>query len=88
MKANGSSGKLTVGGREVATLGRWSLEFERGVATIKAALQAYNAYWFDHAPSFDVRLMVGAHPMAWRGVTVTREGDDVTIIGRGGPNGS
>lgn len=81
MKANGSSGKLTAGGREVATLRDWRLETGPEGMRLEARLESINRWLLTFAPSFDMALALGKATLAWRGVDVSVSEDKVTITG-------
>jgi len=81
MKANGLSGKLTAGGREVATLRDWRLETGPEGMRLEARLESVNRWLLTFAPSFDMALTLGKATLAWRGVDVSISENKITITG-------
>lgn len=81
MRANGLSGKLTAGGREVATLRDWRLETGPEGMRLEARLESINRWLLTFAPSFDMALTLGKATLAWRSVDVSVSENEVTITG-------
>ena len=65
MRAAGTSGELTAGGRWVATLGMWSARLGDEGGTIKAALTEGNEFWLTSLTRADVSLDVGKRRWLW-----------------------
>ena len=86
MRLTGQSASIIVGGRCAARLGRWRLRgsTSEGWAVTADALEV-NTIWLDSAAPLMLSLDVGNKRWCWRGVSVDRNGSQITITGAGAP---
>ena len=81
MIVQGDNGKLTSGGRAVATLRDWRRETGPEGTRLEARLEAPNRWLLTFADSFDVALPMGSKGITHRGVYVEVLGSEVVIQG-------
>lgn len=71
MRIIGQGGRLTIGGRLVATLERYSIEYTPEAAHIEAAASDINTFWLGTGGPFTAEFAIGAERMRWREAQAT-----------------
>lgn len=81
MRASGPSGVLRAGYQWAADLGAWEIAPHAAPATftLRAHVLTQHDYWMQQ-DSLDVAILLGRVEWLWRGVTVHRDGDTVTVL--------
>lgn len=83
MKARGRSGRIRVGGREAAALGRWKLTGTSLQWTVEADLISTDEFLMASNGPFEVRLNVGRGEWIWRKASLGESAPlTITVSGR------
>lgn len=84
---NGTRGELRAGGRWVATLSNILCHVSPADAmSASGVIEKRDDYWLAHGSRYALVLIVGKRLWQWRDVTITVDGDRVTVAGQGRPD--
>ena len=85
-RATGRGGRLTVAGRPVAQLGRWSMETIGKDWILTGNVDGdVDEYWVSTATPMALHLPASTCTWRWKRTLVTFSGDTVTVTGEGKP---
>jgi hypothetical protein len=86
VNVTGQTASITVGGRCAARMGKWRLSGTPSEGwSVEADLLEVNTIWLESATALMLSLDVGTKRWNWRGVSVERSGNHITVTGAGAP---
>lgn len=86
MRITGQGGRLTLGGRLVATLDRYTIEYTPEKAYIEATAGDINAFWLSTGGPFVAEFAIGSERMRWRNAQASGGAGRLHITVMGGPD--